>query len=141
MNKEKFVFLLLLVITWSGTAFAQSQDDYDALNSFLPEEKKQKLITQPELYAQMAFLNRHGYYVGEVGEKDISMLPKASDVASLYSNLPAINHELIENKELNLLGYDFRLDSDRYNYYRISGSNKVLVIPPTERSLKMMSNN
>lgn len=118
---------------------AQTSEDYEALNSYLPSEKLQYLEQQPELYAQLAYLNRNGYYAGNVGEKDVSMLPETSEVEVLYPNLPEIGLALIENRELNLLGYMFDTHPTEFRFYRISNTDKVLVIPPTEMTFEKMN--
>lgn len=140
MKTIKLIFLALLsVIAFSGGLKAQSQEDYAALATFLPAEKLNNQTEYPELFAKIAYLNRHGYYVGSVGEKDVSEYPETSELEALYPNLPEISLSLIESKELNMMGYNFNLETNKYLYFRITGSNKVLVILPTSQSLKNMN--
>lgn len=117
---------------------AQNSDDFDALKSYLPSEEFQNIKQQPELHARLAYLNRNGYYAGSVGEKDVSMFPETSEVQILYPGLPEINLELIETGKLNLLGYKFETHPTEFRFYRISNTDKVLVIPPTEMTFVKM---
>lgn len=140
MKPIKLSYLVLIIaFGFSVSLTAQTQADYAALATFLPAEKLNNQTEHPELFAQTAYLNRHGYHVGSVGEKDVSEYPETSEVVALYPNLPVITLSLIESKELNMMGYNFKLESNKYLYFRITGSNKVLVIPPTNQSLKQMN--
>lgn|SRR5690554_3272701 len=131
--------VLLLALGFGGSLTAQSEADYAALATFLPAEKLNNQTEHPELYAKMAYLNRHGYFSGEIGEKDASQYPETSEIEALYPNLPEITLSLIENKELNMMGYNFNPQANRYLYFRITGSDKILVIRPTSESLKNMN--
>lgn len=139
MKSIKIVCVALLsVVAFSGSLKAQSQEDYAALATFLPAEKLNNQTEYPELFAEMAYLNRHGYFSGSLGEKDGSEYPETADIEALYPNLPAITLNLIESKELNLMGYNFNPQTNKYLYFRITGSDKVLVILPTSQTLKNM---
>ena len=129
-------FVLFLVLGFGGSMSAQSDSDYAALATFLPAEKLNNQTEHPELFAKIAYLNRNGYHVGIAGDKDVSGYPETSEIPALYPNLPAITLGLIESKEMNMMGYDFKPESNKYLYFRITGSDKVLVIPPTNQSLK-----
>lgn len=140
MKSIKLICLAALsAVVFSGSLKAQSQEDYSALATFLPADKLNNQTEHPELFAKFAYLNRNGYFSGTVGEKDASEFPETADVEALYPNLPEITLSLIENKELNLMGYDFNPQTNKYLYFRITGSDKVLVILPTSESLKNMN--
>lgn len=142
MKPTKLLYLVLLsVFGFGGSLVAQTEADYAALETFLPAEKLNNRTEHPELYAKIAYLNRHGYFSGSIGEKDASAHPETADVEALYPNLPPITLSLIESKELNLMGYDFTPQADKYLYFRITGSDKILVIPPTNQTLKKLHNN
>src|SRR5690554_6922887 len=140
MKSIKLLYLMLFAaFGFSGGVIAQTQADYAALASFLPAEKLNNQIENPQLYAEIAYLNRNGYHVGIIGEKDASEYPETSEIEALYPNLPNITLALIENKELNMMGYNFNPQANRYLYFRITGSDKILVIRPTSESLKNMN--
>ena len=131
--------MLFAAFGFSGGVIAQTQADYAALASFLPAEKLNNQIENPQLYAEIAYLNRNGYHVGIIGEKDASEYPETSEIEALYPNLPNITLALIESKTLNMMGYNFDPQRHKYLYFRITGSNKVMVIPPTVQSLANMN--
>ncbi len=124
------IFAVLLALLAYGSGQAQSADDYAVLSTFLPAEKLDSIQETEIGYAQYAYLNRHGYHLSSFGEKDVPAYPMISEVSALYPGLPTITIELIENGELNLMGYNFVIKQDFYSYYKISGSDKVLVILP-----------
>ncbi len=124
--------LFAFAIIVSGALYSQSAEDYAALTEFLPAEKLSSLQSdQGDGYANMAYLNRHGYYLGETEGKDFSMYPLVASIPGLYSDQPLITLDMISNGQLNLAAYDFKLKRDKYMYYRIGESDKVLVILPT----------
>ncbi len=140
MNPIKLSCLVLIVaLGFGGSLAAQSDADYAALATFLPTEKLNNQTEHPELFAQTAYLNRNGYFLGDVGDKDVSEYPETIEVEALYPNLPEISLSLIESQQMNMMGYDFKLSNSKYLYFRITGSNKVLVIPPISQSLKNMN--
>lgn len=129
--KSIFVLIFGLAISGTGAVFAQSADDYAALTEFLSPEKLSGLQQGgSEAYAKMAYLNRHGYYLASAGSKDVSAYPDVSEVNSVYLEQPAVSLTQIQSGELNLLAYNFKLYPDKYSYYRIDGSDQILVIYP-----------
>ncbi len=120
-------------IALSLQGFSQSESDYSALASFLPQETIDDLSQNDVLrYKRLAVTNRHAYYISEMGEKDWQSLPSALEVQKLYENLPDLSLDLIQTQELNLLGYEFQLLYEKYTYYKLDDSGQVLVIMPLE---------
>ncbi len=130
MKLYKLSFVLgALALSLSG--FSQTDEDYAALASFIPEETISDLSQNDELrYKRLAVTNRHAYYVSEMGEKDWQSLPNALEVEKIYEDLPDLSLELIQNQELNLLGYEFQFLYEKYTYYKLNDTGQVLVIMP-----------
>lgn len=125
--------LFAFAIIASGALYSQSAEDYAALAEFLPADKLTFLqSSQGDNYAKMAYFNRHGYYLGETGGKDFSMYPQVSEITAIDGDQPPITLALISNGQLNLAAYNFKPKRDKYIYYQIGKSDKVLVIPPTD---------
>jgi hypothetical protein len=119
---------------------AQSQADYDALLEMVGQEKFGALQSErPEALAELAYMNRHGYYVGNAGEKDISMYPDALNLQPEYDNVPPPTEELLDSGNWNLYGYKIYPDQKDFQYYRIGESNKLLVVLPVEMAKKRMA--
>lgn len=129
----------LLALLALGSVQAQTADDYAAVSEFLPAEKLSSAQENETKFAQYAYLNRHGYYIGQAGPKDISGYPDLSGIVALYPSLPELNAALIENGGLNLMGYNFLIQSEKFTYYRIGNGDKVLVIPPTKMTLSKLT--
>lgn len=128
--------LVALAFIISGTVYCQSPQDYAALSEFLPEGKLSAVQQNPSGYSEMAILNRHAYYLGDPGPKDVSMLPDLSEIEPLYPNLPPITADLIESKQLNLVGYDFKFKHKEFQYFKIPNSDKILVVMPTDLCIR-----
>ncbi len=110
---------------------AQSDSDYAALAEFLPAQNLLELeSSNPLRYQRLAYMNRHAYYISQVGDKTSQDFNDVFEIEKNYENLPDISLELIETQELNLLGYNFTYSPERYSYYRIDDSGTVLVILP-----------
>lgn len=137
MKSIKLTAAFLALLAY-GSCQAQSAEDYAALAEFLPAEKLSAIQGNETVYAEYAYLNRNGYYLSDFGEKDISIYPDLSQIAPLVPNLPAISTAMVESKTLNLMGYNFPIKENEYLYYRIDGSNKLLVILPKSLSLKTL---
>lgn len=138
MKSIKLTATLLALLAF-GSVQAQTADDYAAVSEFLPSEKLSSIQENESKYAAYAYLNRNGYYLSDFGEKDISIYPNLSEIIALYPNLPEINVEMVENKTLNLMGYNFPIKQKEYLYYRIDDSNKLLVILPISLSVKNLN--
>ncbi len=134
--KSAILTTLFAALLIYSSAQAQSATDIEALSSFLPAEKLASFQENDERLAEYAFINRHGYHLSNTGGKDFSSYPDLSSIVALYPNLPPITVELIENGELNLMGYNFIIKRDEYVYYRIAGNNQLLTIPPMNLSLQ-----
>lgn len=133
----KSVYLTLAALVISFGAVAQSAEDFSALSEFIPQEKLNALESNSPLeYNQLAYLNRNGYHVSEVGDKTIETAGSAMELEKFYTDLPDITVSMVENQELNLMGYNFILSATEYTYYSLPNSNRVLVIPPSELTLK-----
>ena len=128
--------LFAFAIIVSGTVYSQSAQDYAALAEFLPAEKLSSLQESDASYAKIAILNRHAYYLGDPGPKDVSMFSNVSEIAPLYPNMPTITTDLIESRHLNLIGYNFKLKQNEYLYFRIANSDKILVILPIDLCIR-----
>lgn len=128
--------LFAFAIIVSGTVYSQSSEDYAALSEFLPAGKLSGLQENQAGYAKIAILNRHAYYLGDPGPKDVSMYPDVSEISPLYPNMPTITKDLIESGHLNLMGYNFKLKQNEYLYFRIGNSDKILVILPIDLCIR-----
>ncbi len=132
----KLTITTILLLIASLTSYAQTQEEVDALSEFLNPENLAYLQEHNEIrLKQMAVLNK-AYHLSEYGAKNIDEVPTITLVTKKYDILPEITPELIANGDLNLLGYDFELFTSKYSYYKIGNGNQVLVIPPTDLSLK-----
>lgn len=138
MKSIKLTASLLALLAF-GSVHAQTAEDYAAVSEFLPAEKLSSIQENEAKYNEYVYLNRHGYYLSDFGEKDISIYPDLSQIDAFYPNLPEITSEMVGNKTLNLMGYNFPIKRDEYLYYRIDGSNKLLAIPPKNLSLKNLN--
>lgn len=128
---------LAIALVGSISAFGQSAQDYAALEEFLPAEKITQLQDAGEdRYAEFAFLNRHGYHLSPTGSKDITQYPDVSELSPRYGEQPPVTIAMVSSGQLNLMAYNFELHRDKYSYYRIPGSSKLLVIPPTELTIE-----
>lgn len=125
-------FRLIVALCSIGlTSAAQTDTDYAALADFLPANQLAELESNnPLRYQQMAYLNRNGYYISQVGEKSSTNFPSAFEVEKRFDSQPDITLSLIESGELNLLGYELEYSRDRYTYYRLDDNGTVLVILP-----------
>ena len=139
MKSIKLTTAALALFSLVSSVNAQTAEDYAAVAEFLPAEKLVSIQENGAKYAEYAYLNRHGYYLSDFGEKDISIYPDLSQITSLYPSLPTINQEMVENNTLNLMGYNFPIKQNEYLYYRIDSSNKLLVILPQSLSLKNLN--
>lgn len=117
--------------------FGQGNFDLVDLEDFLPKEKFQQLSTtdKSKLREKLTILNK-GYHITSFGSKSFPEYTDVFEVEKLYQNQPDLSEDLILSGELNLLGYDFSLKNNDYSYYRIGSSDKFLVIPPTDLTLK-----
>lgn len=132
--KTTYIIIALSLISLSLTG--QSDEDFAALEEFLNTEKLQQLMENDfDRYQQLAVLNK-AYYVNDFGGKDVSAFENALAVSSRYSSLPPLTEAAILDGSMNLLGYNFKMSRKEYIYYRISDSDNLLVIPPTNLSLQ-----
>ncbi len=137
MKPKKSVYLTFAALIIGLGVIAQSAEDFSALSQFIPQEDLSTLETNNPLeYNQLAYLNRNGYHLSEVGDKTIETGGSAMEVEKLYPELPDITATMVENQELNLMGYNFKISPDKYTYYSLGNSNSVLVIPPSNLSLE-----
>lgn len=133
----KSTFFVLLTMALSLNTLAQSPDDFSALATFMPQESLSALESENPLeYSQLAYLNRNGYYLGDIGDKVVETSGNAMEVQKLYSEVPDITVAMVENQELNLMGYNFKISPEKYTYYSIGNSGSVLVIPPSKLTLE-----
>lgn len=138
MKSIKLTAVLLALLAY-GSGQAQTADDYAAVSEFLPGEELAHIQQNENRFVEFVYLNKHGYYIGQAGPKDISVYPDLSSVEALYPGMPELNATLIENDELNLMGYNFKMQRDKFTYYRIGNGDKLLVIPPTNMTLRELN--
>jgi len=117
--------------------FGQGDFDLVDLEDVLPEEKFEQLSTSDkiELRQKLTILNK-GYHIASFGSKSFPEHTDVFEVEKIYQNQPDLSEELIVSGELNLIGYNFSLKRNSYSYYRIGSTDKFLVIPPTDLTLK-----
>lgn len=133
----KSTFFVLLTMALSLNSLGQSPEDFSALATFMPQESLSALESENPLeYSQLAYLNRNGYYLGDIGDKVVETSGNAMEVQKLYSEVPDITVAMVENQELNLMGYNFKISPEKYTYYSIGNSGSVLVIPPSKLTLE-----
>lgn len=122
-----------------GSVQAQSQADHQALLEMVGQEKYNHLqADRPEVLDELAYMNRHGYYVGNAGEKDISEYPDALALEPAYEGVPEPTEELLSSGSWNLYGYKIYPDQKDFQFYRIGNSTKLLVVLPVEMARKRM---
>lgn len=138
MKSIKLIATLLALLAY-GSGQAQTADDYAAVSEFLPAGELAHIQQNEDRFVEFVYLNKHGYYIGHAGPKDISEYADISEIEALYPGLPELNEALIENGELNLMGYNFHMQSEKFTYYRIGNGDKVLVIPPTNMTLRKLT--
>jgi len=140
-NSIKYLSAILIIVSATvSNLFAQSQSDYDALKVMLGIEKYEGFVSQkPELAAEYAYINRHGYHVSNAGEKDFSNYPDVYDLEPVYPAEQTTSLSLLENNEWNMYGYGVKPDKNSYNYFRIGTSGKVLTILPIDLAKKNMN--
>ena len=138
MKSIKLTAALLALLAF-GSGQAQTADDYTAVSEFLPASELAHIQQNEDRFVEFVYLNKHGYYLGQAGPKDISGYPDLSGIVAVYPGLPELNAALIENGGLNLMGYNFHMESEKFTYYRIGNSDAVLVIPPTKMTLSKLT--
>lgn len=133
-----FLTLALMGMASSGVQ-AQSQSDYDALLEMVGQEKFSSLQAErPEVLAELAYMNRHGYHVGSAGEKDISAYPDALALEPAYEGVPEPTEELLTSGLWNLYGYKIYPHKKEFQFYRVGETNKLLVVLPIETARERM---
>lgn len=122
---------IIFMMVATGCLSAQSSSDFDALLNVIGSQAYDSLAAddmgQLEL---MAFYNRHGYQLSKTGGKDFSAYPEASSITPLYSHMPAITYAAVNEGTLDLKGYDIIFKENEYQYFRLSGTDDILVILP-----------
>ena len=83
MKSIKLTTAALALFSLVSSVNAQTAEDYAAVAEFLPAEKLVSIQENGAKYAEYAYLNRHGYYLSDFGEKDISIYPDLSQITSL----------------------------------------------------------
>lgn len=130
MNILKPIFVLGLSCL-DLTGMAQTDADYAALADIIPAEQLASLVADhPTRYQRLALMNRHAYHISDMGTKETTNFPSAFDVVKNFDNMPDVTLALIENQELNLLGYNFDFSPTEYKYYKLDDNGKVLSIVP-----------
>lgn len=127
----KFFLAILFCITLCSLSVGQSAADHTALREAVEAEKYDYMAEHdPARLDDMAYANRHGYYVSPVGEKGVSMdLPDALEVNSIYPNAPAITLQMLESGTMNRILYNFDIPADGTKIYRIgSSTDRILII-------------
>lgn len=136
----KPTFFVLLTMALSLNSLGQNPEDFSALASFMSQEKLNAIESKNSIeYNQLAYLNRHGYHFSEIGDKNVETTGNAMDVKKIYPDVPDITVAMVENQELNMMGYNFKISPDKYTYYSLENSSGVLVIPPSELTFKKMA--
>lgn len=113
----------------AGSVTGQTKADYDAMRALLGEEKYALLQERdPEKAALTVYMNRHGYYLSDTGDKDVSGYPDISELAPLYPDAspPSIDH--LEAGTWDLWGYNVFPDENKIMRYRIGDTGKMLTI-------------
>jgi hypothetical protein len=137
----KYLFSFLSVFLLTAIALlAQSQSDLDALKVMLGEEKYQ-LFTEkkPEMAAEYAYMNRHGYHVANMGDKDFSSYPAVMELEGIYPNEPAMDLSQFEQNNWNMFGFGVEPDESTYKYFRIGDTGMVLTVLPKRLARKKMN--
>lgn len=121
-----------MVTTSLGMSATAQSGDMEALTQLLGEEKISYIQeNHPDRLPYMAFLNRNGYRISEsTADKDLSQYPNALEVGKVYADAEDLTISLFQGGELNLLGYNFPIDKEEFNYFRVGSSNLVLTILP-----------
>lgn len=79
----------------------------------------------------LTYQNMHGYAVQDLsGQKDVSNLPDALEVAPLSSDTPPLSAAVLE-EGFELFAYDFPASPAVNQYYRIGDTGKLLVVYAT----------
>ncbi len=122
---------MAILLYASGHVQAQNASDLDALLNVIGNEAYDSLASgDPAQLAEVAFYNRHGYHLGKTGGKDFSAYPDASSITPMYPHIPAVSHSAVSDGTLNLKGYDITLKENEYQYFRLSGTDDILVVLP-----------
>ncbi|MCZ4409422.1 hypothetical protein O3Q51_11400 [Cryomorphaceae bacterium 1068] len=124
-------FLLIVLVPFSFLGLmAQSSTTLDDI--YGSENANQIREQYPERIEFIEFYNENGYYLAEIpSSKNLEALKDISDIEKLHENLPDITSSMIENKVLNILGYNFRLSENEVQYYRVD-ENYMLVLIDAE---------
>lgn len=122
---------LVLLMSTPGLLSAQNSSDLDALLNVIGSQAYDSLAaSDSEQLEYLAFYNRHGYHLGKTGGKDFSAYPEASAITPLYSHVPAVTYAAASAGTLDLRGYNITLKENEYQYFRLSGTDDILVILP-----------
>lgn len=125
------IWLFVAILFAANALLAQSSDDLAALKQAVGAEKYSYLEEKnPDLLAEVAYINRHGYHLSEMGGKDFSDYPDIQDLTPVYPDAVAPTELSIANGEWNLIAYPIEIKEREYQYFRVGGSDKVLVILP-----------
>lgn len=131
MKRSIQIGVLAIILFLSGQTQAQSESDLDALLNVIGNEAYDSLASgDAAQLADVAFYNRHGYHLGKTAGKDFSAYPDASTITPLYPHIPAVSYSAVSDGTLDLKGYDITLKENEYQYFRLSGTDDILVILP-----------
>lgn len=126
LNKILFVLSLILV---SQNQFAQTLDAENALRSKYTQTELEDLKqNKPTEFEALKYEVNHAWYIAEFP------VAKASDVKHRFDDVQLTSMENINYLEL---GYD--LKSSDYQYFRINGGSKMLVLRSRDHTRKMMN--
>lgn len=96
------------------------------------ESAKQIKDQYAEQLEFIEFYNENGYYLAEVpASKDLQEVKDIGEVEKLHDDLPDITSSMVESKILNVLGYNFRLNENKVQYYLLD-ENYLLVLRDVE---------
>jgi hypothetical protein len=76
----------------------------------------------------LCFVATQGYFINDMGAKDLSQYPDISTLKPLNASIPAISAANFDEASFNLLKYQFELQEGTPLIYRIGDSGKTLFI-------------
>jgi len=126
----KYLLIAVIVPLSFLELIAQNSTTLDDI--YGSESAKQVKDQYAEQLEFIEFYNENGYYLAEVpASKDLQEVKDIGEVEKLHDGLPDITSRMVESKILNVLGYNFRLNENKVQYYRLD-ENYLLVLRDVE---------
>ena len=122
--------LYLCVLAMFMVLSANSQDVIDQwMKDFLGEEKCDLLASQaPQKLQFYVLMDEEGYSVESIAPKPTDSFPNALEVQGINSEVPALTLDIIQSDDFHILLYDFERQFDKPTYYRIEGTEGMVLI-------------